>query len=77
MLALFNRQGLCIRDFPGFGGFSLLFYLYLYAPIVVLVVFSFNANQSATVWTGFSLDWYRAAFANQALRQAAVNSGGR
>lgn len=63
-----------VQDFPGFGAFSLLFYLYLYAPILVLVVYSFNANQSATVWTGFSLDWYRAAFANQALRQAAGNS---
>lgn len=69
-----RRVGLGVQNFPGFGSFSLLFYLYLYAPIVVLVVFSFNANQSATVWSGFSLDWYRAAFANQALRQAAGNS---
>lgn len=60
MNGLFKRKGLGVQDFPGFGGFSVLFYLYLYAPIVVLVVFSFNANQSATVWTGFSLDWYRA-----------------
>lgn len=37
-----------VQDFPGFGAFSLLFYLYLYAPILVLVVYSFNANQSAT-----------------------------
>ncbi|WP_374979538.1 ABC transporter permease [Pseudomonas solani] len=70
---LFKRR-LGVHHFPGFGGFSLLFYLYLYAPILVLVGLSFNANQSATVWSGFSLDWYRAAFANQALRQAAGNS---
>ncbi|MCR3765369.1 spermidine/putrescine ABC transporter permease PotC, partial [Pseudomonas aeruginosa] len=31
-----------VQDFPGFGAFSLLFYLYLYAPILVLVVYSFN-----------------------------------
>ncbi|KAF1052470.1 MAG: Inner membrane ABC transporter permease protein YdcV [Stenotrophomonas maltophilia] len=74
MLALLRRRRLGVQDFPGFGGLSLLFYLYLYAPIVVLVVLSFNANQSATVWTGFSLDWYRSALANQALRQAAGNS---
>lgn len=74
MLSLLRKRRLGVQDFPGFGGFSLLFYLYLYAPIVVLVVYSFNANQSATVWTGFSLDWYRAAFANQALRSAAGNS---
>jgi len=74
MLRLLTRGRLGVQDFPGFGGFSFLFYLYLYAPIVVLVVFSFNASQSATVWTGLSLDWYRAAFANQALRSAAGNS---
>ena len=74
MLSLLTKRRLGVQDFRGFGVLSFLFYLYLYAPIVVLVVLSFNANQSATVWTGFSLDWYRAAFANQALRQAAGNS---
>ena len=74
MLSLLSKRRLGVQDFRGYGALSFLFYLYHYAPIVVLVVLSFNANQSATVWTGFSLDWYRAAFANQALRQAAGNS---
>ncbi len=32
--------------------------LFLYAPIVVLIVFSFNGSKSRTVWQGFSLKWY-------------------
>lgn len=36
-----------------------LIFLFLYAPIFVLIVFSFNSSKSRAVWTGFSLDWYR------------------
>lgn len=32
--------------------------VFLYAPIFVLITFSFNASKSRTVWTGFSLQWY-------------------
>lgn len=32
--------------------------VFLYAPIVVLIVFSFNSSKSRTVWTGFSFQWY-------------------
>jgi len=63
-----------VQDFPGLGSFSLLFYIYLYAPIAVLILYSFNAGDSATVWTGFSLEWYKVAFQNTALRSAAWNS---
>lgn len=35
-----------------------LSFLFLYAPIFVLIAFSFNASKSRTVWTGFSLQWY-------------------
>lgn len=34
-------------------------YFFLWAPIVVLVVFSFNSGVSVSRWSGFSLDWYR------------------
>ena len=33
--------------------------LFLYAPIFVLIVFSFNSTKSRTVWSGFTLNWYR------------------
>lgn len=35
-------------------------YLFLYLPIVVLVVFSFNSSRQDMVWSGFSLQWYTA-----------------
>lgn len=44
---------------------------FLYLPIVILVVFSFNAAKLVTVWGGFSLRWYAAVFANEQLLDAA------
>lgn len=38
--------------------FMALVFLFLYAPIFVLIVFSFNNSQSRTVWNGFTLHWY-------------------
>ena len=45
--------------------FMALIFLFLYAPIFVLIVFSFNSSKSRAVWTGFSLEWYRGADAGQ------------
>ncbi len=36
-----------------------LVYLFFYAPIILLVVFSFSANRNVGVWGGFTFDWYR------------------
>ncbi|OEZ98681.1 ABC transporter permease [Duganella phyllosphaerae] len=41
-------------------GWLSLGYLFLYLPIVVLVVFSFNSSRQDMVWSGFSLQWYAA-----------------
>ena len=35
-------------------------YLFLHLPLIVLMVFSFNASRFSVEWTGFTLDWYRA-----------------
>lgn len=45
---------------PGPAGwiYSSLILLFLYAPIFVLIAFSFNSSKSRSVWTGFSLYWY-------------------
>ena len=48
----------------------LLVFLFLYAPILVLVVFSFNASKSKAVWAGFTLDWYRQLFQNDMILNA-------
>ena len=45
---------------PSFVGWAVLAFLYL--PIVILAVFSFNAGRYTSNWEGFSLDWYRALF---------------
>ncbi|TCM55981.1 ABC-type spermidine/putrescine transport system permease subunit II [Rhizobium sp. PP-F2F-G48] len=46
-------------------------FAFLYLPIVLLVVFSFNASKLVTVWAGFSTQWYAQLFRNQALMDAA------
>ena len=46
-----------LRRQPLFTGMSWLVLLFLYAPIAVLVVFSFNDNRSVVRWTEFSLRW--------------------
>src|SRR5690242_10288897 len=49
-------------------------YAFLYLPIVVVVLFSFNANRLATIWTGFSPEWYAVALRDQVVQSALLNS---
>ena len=51
-MSLKQRPSLWGRIFMG------LAFLFLYAPIFVLIVFSFNDSKSRTVWNGFTLNWY-------------------
>ncbi len=46
-------------------------FAFLYLPIVLLVVFSFNESKLVTVWSGFSTKWYVELFRNQGLIDAA------
>ena len=48
----------------------LLVFLFLYLPIFVLIVFSFNASKSRSVWSGFTLDWYKELFQNSMILDA-------
>jgi spermidine/putrescine transport system permease protein len=50
--------------------FMALVFLFLYAPIVLLIVFSFNAGNSNAVWKGFSLQWYTALFRDRLVMQS-------
>lgn len=61
-------------EFRGFGALTWVFFIYLYAPIAILIFFSFNETRSATVWSGFSLAWYAKALANDDIQRAAANS---
>ena len=47
---------------------------FLYAPIVVLIAFSFNANKSRGVWTGFTLHWYKELMGNSLIIESLVNT---
>ncbi len=46
-------------------------FAFLYIPIVILVIYSFNASRLVTVWGGWSTQWYVALFNNQQLLDAA------
>jgi spermidine/putrescine transport system permease protein len=47
-----------------------LTFLFLYAPIFVLIVFSFNATKSRSIWGGFSLRWYVELFSDRVIMEA-------
>ena len=47
-----------------------LMFLFLYAPILLLIVFSFNAGDSSAVWKGFSLHWYGRLFQNRLIMES-------
>lgn len=51
-----------------------LVFAFFYAPIVVLVIFSFNANENVGIWTEPSLRWYREVFRDDAVMGALRNS---
>jgi spermidine/putrescine transport system permease protein len=53
---------------------ALLAYTFLYLPIVMLVLFSFSTSRYASLWGGFSLEWYAKLFHNPDLSQALLNS---
>jgi spermidine/putrescine transport system permease protein len=55
-------------------GHSAIVYAFLYLPIVVVVLFSFNANRLATIWTGFTFDWYSIALNDEVVLSALRNS---
>jgi spermidine/putrescine transport system permease protein len=50
--------------------FAVLVYAFLFAPIVVLILFSFNDSKRNFVWRGFTLKWYPELFGNEALLHA-------
>ena len=56
-------------------GHTLLIYLFLYFPIVVVVAFSFNAtSRRVTQWEGFSLRWYQSVLQDSVIQGALANS---
>ncbi len=51
-----------------------LIYTFLYAPIIVMIVYSFNSERSRANWGGFSLKWYKELFRNDQIMSALYNT---
>lgn len=51
-----------------------LIFVFLYAPIVTLIVLSFNASKTRSKWGGFTLQWYGELFKNEAILKAFGNT---
>lgn len=49
-------------------------YVFLYAPLVIVVVYSFNDSRLNAQWVGFTLSWYEKLFHNEKMLRAAGNS---
>lgn len=53
---------------------SIVVYAFLYVPLAIVVIFSFNDSRLNAEWVGFTLSWYHTLFNDQDMLQAAVNS---
>jgi putrescine transport system permease protein len=61
-----------VNQLSRFNAVSLaLGFAFLYLPIVILVIYSFNASRLVTVWGGWSLRWYTEFFNDRAMLEAA------
>jgi spermidine/putrescine transport system permease protein len=71
-----TRSGLWYRRLPGWlvemwlRGQAVLLYVFLYAPIAVVVIYSFNDSRRVTFWGGFTTKWYYAAWTSPDVTSA-------
>ena len=56
------------------NGFIAAVLCFLYLPIAVLVIFSFNQSKNRALWTGFTFDWYIKIFQNQIIIKSLFNT---
>ncbi|MCB1478334.1 MAG: ABC transporter permease [Rhodobiaceae bacterium] len=63
-----------VKTMPGFTTVAMICFIVLYAPIVTLVIYSFNAGNSIAFWEGFSIRWYFIALENTVVQEAALRS---
>ena len=69
-----TTKAFSLKRQPGFSTLAIACFLMLYAPIIVLVLYSFNAGTSIAIWEGFSWRWYEAAWQNEQITDAATRS---
>lgn len=73
-ITLRRKKTFDLKTLPGFTTVAIICFLLLYAPIVTLVVYSFNAGKYIAIWEGFSFQWYVAAWGNEAVQDATFRS---
>ena len=69
-----KTTGFDIKRQYGFTTIAMICFVSLYLPVILLVVYSFNAGSSVAIWEGFSLQWYRSAWANDQVQEATIRS---
>jgi len=62
------------RVHPLLAGYAWLVYAFMYLPILVLVLFSFNASKFGATWSGFTTHWYAVLFGRSDVREAVTNT---
>ena len=71
------QAGEDIKKYPGFMPITIFCLIVLYAPLIVVMVYSFNESKSITEWQGLSLRWYVDVFVgpeSAKFKEAAINS---
>ncbi len=68
------ERGFSATRLPAFSTIAILVFASIYLPIVLIVIYSFNDASSLASWGGLSWKWYRVAFANEAVQDAALRS---
>ena len=69
-----KAKGFDVRYQVGFTSIALGCFVILYLPIILLVMYSFNAGTSVAIWEGFSWRWYQSAWENEQVQDATVRS---
>lgn len=67
-------SGFSVRRQTGFTTIAMICFVMLYAPILTLVFYSFNAGTSVAIWEGFSWRWYYQAWGNEQVKDASIRS---
>ncbi len=72
--AVSKRERRMKRHEKWYGLYIILFYTFIYIPIAVSIVFSFNDQKKNTSWQGFTLDWWQQLFADSDIWQVVLNT---
>lgn len=69
-----SRRAMNPKAFPGVGAIAIFALVFLYLPMVITVIYAFNAGDQALVWEGFSLQWFGYVMTSHAIIDSAVVS---